>query len=531
MVFATKNPLTPDRQKLGKPSWIKRNLAGLLWELYFLPQAPQDQDLNPDTAPNLYELSQKTHRPVERLLTDLRWALKLGLLTRSNGEFYSFFQLVRKIKRGELDRALLDSNIEEESSKSLLGFQSKQQANPKKKLKRVLILASQGGGGHISAAQSIIKALGSEYEVKVIYPIDGVTKVNWYDSLFSKEKWFRLNLLILAKKLADLIFSNHPVVRQTVMREEFDLLISVFPVANNLYRHIARKRNLPFLIIPTDFDISGFLRYLGNEKDPSSFTVGVPLMDSWNQQVLANRQISAYRKWGYPIQGEFQAVANLIQDRDPSFLASVQEFRQEMGMKKGDKLLFISFGAKGYAKQATLAYIDAIKEESQRNPSRVLHVMVACGKNQELFKELEQMNQGLPLSIRLHPQTWLNANQMSIRMAALDIALIKPGGSTTAEYLTMQRPAMIRSDSARVLPWEKYNLKVMAQQGLGTPLASVPQGGDIDRDDFVHKLRQALDYPASRQGLAGQSTPPDFGKEFRTYLHELELFRSEFYGE
>ena len=122
------------------------------------------------------------------------------------------------------------------------------------KSKKVLILSSYGGYGHIAAADTLIDLLGQEWETKVIYPINDLRFLwnphgeGFYNFLLSNNLIRFANAL---KFITPILFREYTLKRAAanisaeLLAEKPDIVISVIPFINYPASEAARKLNIP----------------------------------------------------------------------------------------------------------------------------------------------------------------------------------------------------------------------------------------------------------------------------------------------
>lgn len=72
-----------------------------------------------------------------------------------------------------------------------------------------------------------------------------------------------------------------------------------------------------------------------------------------------------------------------------------------------------------------------------------IQVVVACGKNEQLLAQLQEVARHYTGKIQLKPMGMLSPAQMRDVMGASDLTLTKPGGLTTAESMAMKLPMVL----------------------------------------------------------------------------------------
>lgn len=147
----------------------------------------------------------------------------------------------------------------------------------KDSMKKILILTSAGGGGHLTVTKALHELLEKQYHVKstciftdILQPIDmtqtfshgKITSEDFYNKFIQKKYFSMLNTLCslgfwyyrLRHKKAEKLITRY------LLEEQPDLIISVIPLINNQILNVAHKLDIPFLLMPTDLDATTFIK-------------------------------------------------------------------------------------------------------------------------------------------------------------------------------------------------------------------------------------------------------------------------------
>src|ERR1700722_3478593 len=136
-------------------------------------------------------------------------------------------------------------------------------------MKKITIFSSSDGGGHTAVAHALCAYLDSHYQVEVtnvfsqmLRPLDFAQSLSkgkfsgedFYNFCMAK-KWYQvLNIYYRLGSTYYQLFNKKVVsiIRQHLEEKQPDLIISVVPLVNHCILKIAKERNIPFLLIPTD---------------------------------------------------------------------------------------------------------------------------------------------------------------------------------------------------------------------------------------------------------------------------------------
>ncbi len=143
--------------------------------------------------------------------------------------------------------------------------------------RRILVLISEGGGGHKMAGESLKDIFSPEYGVdvvnaftQVIHPLDWLhsmtagcfTGEDFYNFMLRKgyHKGVNFYATIGNKYMSANRLRIEKLFEKYLHRIAFsyDLVISTVPFINSGIAKSLQKRKIPFLILPTDLDTSTF---------------------------------------------------------------------------------------------------------------------------------------------------------------------------------------------------------------------------------------------------------------------------------
>jgi len=144
-------------------------------------------------------------------------------------------------------------------------------------MKKVIIFTSDGGGGHAAVTQALEKYFANSYQVVavniirvILRPIDPIyiltfgkhTVEDFYNYFVPRKQFLILHIIFVTGRLCLGLRVVHNIIQNLfytyLQKENPDLIISVFPFINNSIMHAAQKCDIPFLLIPTDLDLTTF---------------------------------------------------------------------------------------------------------------------------------------------------------------------------------------------------------------------------------------------------------------------------------
>ncbi len=248
-------------------------------------------------------------------------------------------------------------------------------------MKKILVFSSYGGGGHISATDTIKEYLKPHtYTIDTVYLIDEVlgcldlikicsrgkyTQEKFYNFCLQKKwTWFINKLYQLGLFL---IYLNQKVIKRIItaylQKQQPDLVISVIPLFNNIVKDSCKECNIPFLLIPTDLDSTSFI---GTITDPiyTKFTLTIPFEDSEILKFSANKASAPYNKkiTGFPIKPTFFQTKNIA------------AIKKEFNVPDDKFTVLVLMGAAG--SQATYYYLLTLLELT-----KPIHIIICLGRN------------------------------------------------------------------------------------------------------------------------------------------------------
>lgn len=325
--------------------------------------------------------------------------------------------------------------------------------------KKILIFTSKGGGGHISAS----KALGfylHKYNIKivnfaeeVIPPLDIIKRVSFgklsgeglYNQLI-KRQW--LNLINSLYDIASWAFKyqRKPMenfVFKYLIKEKPDLIISVIPIVNFAIVKPAKKLGIPFLIIPTDFDITPCIQNMkpvGYDRCKINLPFNIPAMYQKATTIFKKDQII---NLGFPIRPEFFKSYNK------------RAIKREFKIPLGKPVIMILMGAIG--SYASYKYVKALSKTNLN-----IHLLVCLGQNIKLKQEICKIS--LPKNISLSVIGF--TDKIAQLMTISDGIITKSGSISTCESLYMDLPILI-DNTTNCLKWEKFNHQFIKENNFG----------------------------------------------------------------
>lgn len=327
--------------------------------------------------------------------------------------------------------------------------------------KRILIFSSRGGGGHTSVTKALHQYLQDDYCVghalmftEVLKKFDVIQKLsnkratsedmhNW----FAKKKWFQL--LNVEYNMGVWFFSfNRKKIEQAIekylLKHSPDLIISVIPVVNDMVLSVAKKLDIPFLLIPTDLDPSIALNQMSAptyDKFHLALSYDAPaIREKVKEKKIPQKHITYT---GFPIKKEFW---------EPH---SQRKIKKQFSIPEGKPVILLMMGSLGsdelcrFSKQLSKLTIPA-------------HIIIAMGQSDYLKPQLERISFPEDITTTILGFT----NQMPALMAISDLFITKSGSVSLNEAIYTGLPILI-DDISGSLAWEKFNKDFTINHGFG----------------------------------------------------------------
>lgn len=333
--------------------------------------------------------------------------------------------------------------------------------------KKVIIFTSGGGGGHISAAKAIESYLGPDYESKTVLAfnevfksIDPITlltfgKLNGEDiyNFFLKRRGYAI--LNFIYDFGNWYFSLQTkamtrIATQYLAQEKPDLVISVIPIVNGILLSAAQANNIPFLLVPTDFDVTTFVRGIKNPSY-SKFHVTLGLNDPMVIKTIKSAEINPNQIsfTGLPMRKDF------FEPKD------VHALKKEYGIKEGKPVIVLMMGGQGNSSILNFAHQLAVL-------TIPAHIIFCTGKNTQIKEQLTKIDFNPAATITTLGYT----DRISDLLAIADLLITKSGSVSFAEGLYMNVP-MILDATAILLYWERLNHVLLQTHNWGKCLKKV----------------------------------------------------------
>lgn len=398
------------------------------------------------------------------------------------------------------------------SVRRLPGAIKMQQNNPK-----ILIISSDTGGGHRSAAQAIAEGVqkfwqGESAAVRIMRAVeeshhitDKLVKIyNWV--LKNKQHWMKYLYWIVNRFRPETspFFLDRCIV---FCREQFEkwcphIVVSVHPLTQHIFGRILRELNLrdqiPLVTVVTD-PCYGFWKGWACD-DVSLYLVA-------NEE--ARRQLIDYgvapdkiKISGMPVNPKFR----------PADEADARRARRAFGLDEDKFTVFVNAGYVGGGN------IPQIFKELIHGDLDVQAIFLA-GRNDELREKAERMARTARFPVKVIGYS----EEVEKIMQSANVMISKLGGLTTFEALSCHLP-IIADTTTPPMPQEAGTVNLIAKRGAGIllerPTDIVPTIRTLVQDtrkyDAMKRATANLTIPDSTQNIIREITallPETTGRE------------------
>lgn len=362
--------------------------------------------------------------------------------------------------------------------------------------KKIIVFTSSGGNGHISATKALQTYLSDEYEIQPVYIFEEVFKgvdpaatltfgtitgEDIYNFFLRRRHYQILNKIyrlgtwyfgIRSKSMLKLLIAF-------LDKQKPDLIVSVIPVVNDIILAACKDLKIPFLLIPTDFDVSSFLVRI-HQPSYDKFALTLGSNDPLVLKTIANAAINP----------EQVVFAGLPMRKDFFETKDIGILKKQFGVPEGKPVIVIMMGGQGntsilaFAKQLATLPISA-------------HIIFCIGRNSSIASTIKNIHFAPYLSITVLGFT----ERISDLLAMADLLITKSGSVSFAEGITMKVP-MILDATAPLLYWERLNHTLLTTHNWGVCLKKVT---DLNQA-ILAILGDRVKYEYVKQNIAAFTT-------------------------
>lgn len=328
---------------------------------------------------------------------------------------------------------------------------------------KILIISSDTGGGHRSAAVAISEGVakfwqGESAVVKIVKAIEDSHHIT--EKLVNLYNWILRNRQHWMKYLFWFVNKFRPETRDFFLnrcigfcKESFEkwcphIVVSVHPMTQHIFARILRELNLldqiPLVTVVTD---PGYGFWKGWACDDVSLYL-VANDDARRQLVDFGVDPEKIKISGMPVHPKFHEVDELV----------AQKARRAFGLNPDKFTVFVNAGWIGGGN------IPQIFRELVRGDLNVQAIFLA-GKNEELKREAEELAKTAKFPVKVIGYS----DEIEKLMQSANVMVSKLGGLTTFEALACRLP-IIADATTPPMPQEAGTVSLLREKGAGIML-------------------------------------------------------------
>ncbi len=330
--------------------------------------------------------------------------------------------------------------------------------------KKILVLTSDGGGGHTSVCKGLSSYLGNTYELKIINsmktilaPVDTLGTVTFGKvtaeelyNFFLRCGWTNLIGNYSESGHSYMTYRHGSLVklfRKCILREKPALVISVIPHTNRAYYEVCKEQDIPFLILTNDLDSAN---YMFGFKPPyyKKFKYAIPFDYPGIHEKIKAAQFTKDQLviTGFPLRPAF------------FFKKKVAKLKKEWDIPEDKPVVMVFMGGAG--SQASYRYVRVLSKLGMP-----MHIIACLGRNERLKRNIKKILLPHEVTITIMGFT----DRIADLMAISDVLITKPGPNSVCEGLQSHVP-MILDQTNGTIPWELLNIDFMVDNGFAEPL-------------------------------------------------------------
>lgn len=384
---------------------------------------------------------------------------------------------------------------------------------------KILIISSDTGGGHRSAAQALAEGLqkfwqGESVAVRIIKAVEESHRIT--EKLVGVYNWVLRHKQGWMKYLYWVVNKIRPETREFFhkrcvgyVRNQFEkwcphVVVSVHPLTQHIFARILRELNLtsqiPLVTVVTD-PCYGFWR--GWACDDVSLYL-VANEDARRQLLDYGVSPEKIKISGLPLHPKFCEVDETV----------AQNVRRAYGLDPDKFTVFVNAGWIGGGN------IPAIFKELVRGELDVQAIFLA-GKNEELRKEAEEIAKRAKFPVKVIGYS----DEVEKLMQSANVMVSKLGGLTTFEALACRLP-IIADATTPPMPQEAGTVNLISKKGAGILLK---RSSDIvpTIESLIGNSPRYRELKAATAGLSIPNSTEQIIREIRALLPQKEITGAE----
>ncbi len=318
------------------------------------------------------------------------------------------------------------------------------------RIPKILILFSDTGGGHRSAAQAVIEALEEKhpggfaldmvdvFKAYAPYPLNRAPEL--YPAMVKSPSLWRLGYRMFEGRRRGQVLMDslwpwvRPAARQLVREHPADLVLCVHPLFVTPVLRALGKNHPPFITVVTDLVTPPYY-WFHRRVD----VCVVPTEEVRHNALKCGLSADQIRLFGLPVGKKFLQPGNRT------------EIRTRLGWPLDRPMVLLIGGGEGMG-----PLYETARHIARLNPECGLCVI--AGKNDKLKQRLEKAEWKIPVFI------YGFTTDMPDLMKAADILVTKAGPGTITEALVSGLPMILYS---RIPGQEDGNVRYVVEEGAG----------------------------------------------------------------
>lgn len=386
-------------------------------------------------------------------------------------------------------------------------------------MKRVLILMSKTGGGHLASAQALQTVFAQEYgdDVQVTVVDLLMDHLPWpmrefpksYGWIANRTPWLWRTLYRAGHRswIATPIIDATAQLSLTsimglIVRHQPDLIVSVHPLVQELaiFALERLRSNIPYAIVVTDLTSVHPLWF-----HPKADCCFVASEAAFQAGLASGMTADRMRLTGLPVRPDFALPAR-----------PRAELRAELGMHQDYPAVLLVGGGDGIGRVGAIAR--ALGRALGASDAPPAQMVIICGRNRRLMARLQKEEWPIPVVIQGF------VTNMSDWMAACDCVVTKAGPGTIAESLIRGLPMLL---SGFIPGQEEGNVPYVVNNRVGKYIREPAAIAQQVKRWFGADRAELAAMTARTADLANPRSTHDIVTELATFLHSSTTSRRQ----
>jgi len=406
--------------------------------------------------------------------------------------------------------------------------------------RKILVLISEGGGGHKSAGESLVEILSPNYDVEIVNAIDTIIEpLDWFKRLSIGKitaeiiyNWLLRNEIGILLKAYIRRGKRHMHVRRKKIATLFDrflnnlnwrpdLIISTIPFINDGLLLAANRNRIPYLLLPTDLDVTMFLS--GFEKLSRDDLAFFKLALAYNRQELL---VNVFKHSsiepedllfpGFPVRPACQKEYSQEE---------INALKNQLGMATDRPTVTLVMGASGG--NAIVRHAMEISRLHILSDGKKIQANICTGHNAKSKNHIVKLLKKLGGTVisEEHDCTKIESKEGILFLiygftkeiikilACSDLVISKTGSCTVNEAIYLGKKLLLdfsEQSTAKYLFWEEFNVWFVKRHRLGAAFCK------------SEELRSLIPFMLKeKHSLSPHFSLPNFQSNIQTVVNSL----------